>query len=254
MDKRFIFSAANLLLRPLFNIISPKDWLKSRSRRLGLRYVDIGGMWPAEGYVSVRLSPYDFYGVPTTRWSSKAFEFDCARGALLQTENRLGSAGLSISFDVSKGLPFYDSTVAGINMSHVLEHFTRSDGLQLLVDCRRVLEPNGILRISCPDLKRYATAYAAEDRAFFESAEIGWANRYDRLETLGDRFISKAYDNDLKYGHKWFYDAVGAIYLIREAGFEKWEERKLHQSALPNIEAVEPAFRAAESFYVEANK
>ena len=26
----------------------------------------------------------------------------------------------------------------------------------------------------------------------------------------------------------------------REAGFAKWEERKLHQSALPNIEAVEP--------------
>ena len=71
MNKRFIFSAANLLLRPLFNVMSPKDWLKSRSRRLGLRYVDIGGMWPAEGYVSVRLSPYDFYGVPTPRWSSK---------------------------------------------------------------------------------------------------------------------------------------------------------------------------------------
>ena len=108
--------------------------------------------------------------------------------------------------------------------------------------------PTEILRISCPDLKRYATAYAAEDRAFFESAEIGWANRYDRLETLGDRFIGKAYDNDLKYGHKWFYDAAGAIHLIREAGFEKWEERKLHQSALPNIEAVEPAFRRQKAF------
>src|ERR1700730_1293367 len=254
MNKRLIFTAANLLLRPLFHLISPKAWLRSRSRRLGLRHLDLGGMWPAEGYVSVRLSPFDFYGVPTTRWSSKTFQFDSARSALLATEHGFRTAGLSISYNVSNGLPFDDNTIGGINLSHMLEHFTRSDGLRLLVDCRRVLEPNGVLRISCPDLKRYATAYSTRDRAFFERADIRWADRYRGLETLGDRFIGKAYDNDLNYGHKWFYDAESAIQLVREAGFVCVEERMLHQSTLPNIEAVEPTYRAAESFYVEAYK
>jgi hypothetical protein len=32
------------------------------------------------------------------------------------------------------------------------------------------------------------------------------------------------------------------------------EQRSLHQTALPNIEAIEPAYREAESFYVEAYK
>jgi hypothetical protein len=56
----------------------------------------------------------------------------------------------------------------------------------------------------------------------------------------------------LIHGHKWFYDVANQ--LILEAGLARAEQRLLHQSALPNIEAVESAYRAAKSFYVEAYK
>src|ERR1700691_3757462 len=110
MNKRPIFVAANLVLNPVFRIISPKAWLQSRSRRLGLRHLDLGGMWPAEGYISIRLSPFDFYGIPKINWSSKTFQFDDARGTLVATDYRFRTAALSISYNISKSLPFDDDT------------------------------------------------------------------------------------------------------------------------------------------------
>lgn len=97
-------------------------------------------------------------------------------------------------------------------------------------------------------------AYANDAAAFFERADIRWATRYEGLTTLSDRFIAKAYDNDLVYGHKRFYNAESAILLAREAGFTRVEERAMHDSALPNIAAVEPVYHEGESFYVEAYK
>ena len=139
-------------------------------------------------------------------------------------------------------------------MSHFLEHFTRDDALKILKECFRVLKTDGVLRISCPDLLRYAKAYVNRDAGFFDSVHIQKACLYENLTTYGDRFISKAYDNDLAYGHKWFFDAESAIELIGLAGFTKVEERSLHESLLPNITDVEPAHRVYESFYIEAIK
>ena len=254
MNKQFIVATANLALKPLFRLFSPRSWLTAQMRNLGVRCVDLGGYWPAEEYVSVRLSSVDFYGIPKVEYRTSNFDFNNDRAELVRTDRRLAKPALSIVYNVSRSLPFEDSSIGGINMSHMLEHFRRDDGLRLLAECRRVLELGGILRISCPNLRRYAVAYANNDAAFFESAEIRWANRYPGLTTLGGRFAGKAYDNDLVYGHKWFYDAESAILLAREAGFSRVEERAMHNSALPNIAAVEPVYRGGESFYVEAYK
>lgn len=252
MKKQLIVAVANLALKPLFRLVSPGPWLKTRMRTLGLRHVDLGGYWPAEDYVSIRLSSVDFYGIPKVENTTSDFNFDVDRGELVRFDRALSKPALSIIYDVACGLPFGDGSIAGINVSHMLEHFTRDDGRRLLADCRRVLEPNGCLRISCPDLRRYAVAYANADATFFERADISWANRYRGLTTFGDRFIGKAYDNDIMFGHKWFYDAESAMLLAREAGFARVEERAMHESSLPNIAAVEPAYREGESFYVEA--
>jgi predicted SAM-dependent methyltransferase len=119
-------------------------------------------------------------------------------------------------------------------------------------DLYRIFEPGGILRISCPDLLVYAKAYVNRDSSFFDSVPIQKACCYEGLTNYGDLFISKAYDNE--NGHKWFYDAESAIQLLHEAGFSKAQEKKVHESNLPNIEVVEPGFRAVESFYVESIK
>lgn len=61
--------------------------------------------------------------------------------------------------DIGKGLPFPDGHFRAVYASHVLEHFDPDDGLRLLRECRRVLEPGGIARIVVPDLEAIAGAY-----------------------------------------------------------------------------------------------
>jgi len=81
-------------------------------------------------------------------------------------------------WDLQKDLPFPDESFDVVYHSHVLEHFSKADGLQLLNRCRRVLKPNGILRVAVPDLERIAQLYlqALEKAA---SAGHGGQAEYD---------------------------------------------------------------------------
>jgi predicted SAM-dependent methyltransferase len=62
-------------------------------------------------------------------------------------------------WDLQKDLPFPDETFDVVYHSHVLEHFSRADGVQLLARCWRVLKRNGVIRIVVPDLERIAHQY-----------------------------------------------------------------------------------------------
>lgn len=60
-----------------------------------------------------------------------------------------------VNANVIDGLPFDDSSVDGILMSHILEHFTMNDAFLVLRHCWHVLKPGGILRISVPDPAKF---------------------------------------------------------------------------------------------------
>jgi SAM-dependent methyltransferase len=65
------------------------------------------------------------------------------------------------------GLPFPDNYFDVVYSSHVLEHFTRDQGLFLIREAHRVLKPGAILRIVVPDLegscREYLRILAKED-------------------------------------------------------------------------------------------
>jgi predicted SAM-dependent methyltransferase len=218
----------------------------------GIKYVNLGGYRPAVGYLNIQLSPVELYGLPSICHNTISLSYDETTAEISQTAVPLDSPGLSLHYDITNGLPLESCSVTGINMSHILEHFTRDEGLAVLRECLRVLREEGVLRVSCPDLKKYAEAYINRDDNFYHSIGIQKACCYEGLTTYGDLFISKAYDNH--NGHKWFYDAESTIQLLKEAGFNEAKEKQLHDSVLPELEFVEPAFRAIESFYVEAIK
>ena len=242
----------NPLLKTYCSWSSPRLSVAKKMELLGINYLNLGGYRPAAGYLNIQLSPVEPYGLPSICHKTVSLSYDETTGEISQTIVELDSPGLSLHYDITQGLPLESSSVAGINMSHILEHFTRDQGLAVLKECYRVLQAKGVLRISCPDLKKYAEAYVNRDDKFYHSLGIEKACCYEGLTTYGDLFISKAYDNH--NGHKWFYDAESAIQLLKEAGFEQAKEKQLHDSVLPEIEFVEPAFRAIESFYVEAIK
>ncbi len=62
-------------------------------------------------------------------------------------------------WDLQKDLPFPDESFDVVYHSHVLEHFSRAEGIQLLARCWRVLKPNGVIRVVVPDLERIARQY-----------------------------------------------------------------------------------------------
>ena len=64
-----------------------------------------------------------------------------------------------IAHNLLKGIPFKDYTFEVVYHSHVLEHFTKDDGVIFLGECHRVLKPGGILRVAIPDLEKIVQNY-----------------------------------------------------------------------------------------------
>ena len=63
------------------------------------------------------------------------------------------------AWDLQAELPFPEASFDVVYHSHVLEHFSKADGLRLLKRCRQVLRPGGTLRVVVPDLERIVQLY-----------------------------------------------------------------------------------------------
>lgn len=88
------------------------------------------------------------------------------------------SAQMVRQWNLQKDLPFPDEAFDVVYHSHVLEHFSKADGLRLLQRCRRLLKPNGTLRVVVPDLERIARLYLeALDKSL--GGDPTWKARYD---------------------------------------------------------------------------
>lgn len=70
--------------------------------------------------------------------------------------------------DISMPLPFCSETFDGILLSHVIEHFDCMASVRLLVECRRILKPFGVLIVSVPDASYFRSV---RDEDTLENAE-----------------------------------------------------------------------------------
>lgn len=64
-----------------------------------------------------------------------------------------------IAWDLKKGIPFPKNSFNVVYHSHLLEHFTKTSAREFLMECRRVLRPEGIIRVVVPDLESIARTY-----------------------------------------------------------------------------------------------
>lgn len=85
-----------------------------------------------------------------------------------------------IAHNLLKGIPFKDHSFDYLYHSHVLEHFSKDDGVLFMRECFRVLKPNGIIRIAIPDLETIARNY------------IFWLEK--GISNLDDDLIKANYD------------------------------------------------------------
>lgn len=83
-----------------------------------------------------------------------------------------------IAYNLAQGIPFPDNSFDVVYHSHVLEHFSKTAAKSFLLECYRVLCPQGILRVVIPDLEQIARTYiTALELASSGSQE--WAANYE---------------------------------------------------------------------------
>lgn len=65
--------------------------------------------------------------------------------------------------DLTKKLPFPNSSVDEIIIQDVLEHLTKEDGEKLILECSRVLPVNGKIKIRIPDIFSIIKKFKGQD-------------------------------------------------------------------------------------------
>lgn len=124
----------------------------------------------------------------------------------------------------------------GIFTEHVLEHFYIDDAHKLLQECLRILKPNGILRISVPDLQQHIQTYCElkNTKEAYRAAEV--------IRNLTQEYLHLSV---------WDYDRLE--YELQCIGFSHIQKRSYLQgndkSLLFDLEC-----RSKGSLYVEARK
>jgi predicted SAM-dependent methyltransferase len=122
------------------------------------------------------------------------------------------AAAPNIVWDLTWGLPAKDASCRLIYCEHLLEHLAVRDGLSLLAECRRVLQPGGILRVAVPSL----------DVLIDKSSKGDWRDQ-DWMTWPEYQFIrTRAEMLNIAFrwwGHQWLYDREELHRRLKEAGF-----------------------------------
>jgi len=159
--------------------------------------------------------------------------------------DRARGPAVDVVWDLRHPLPFSSDSFLAIFCEHVLEHLTKPDAADLVRECRRILQPGGVIRLSTPDAERFLRSYAT-DRSFLFHPGFAEAVEMplDRINLMMREFGQ----------HLWVYDADSLVFLLQRAGFSKVIPQAFGQSIHPLMKDIDSSAREFESLYVEATK
>jgi len=166
--------------------------------------------------------------------------------------------------DCRKKLPFKDNQMDYVYTSHLIEHFSKYEAINMLNECFRILKPGGYIRVIVPDLELLARKYVECDHNFFLA---NTDKRHAKDIVLADLFnmwfyteknrepISSFYGSlyhKFTRGHKWLYDFESLSLMLKDCGFIDIKRRKYREGNVPDLEFLDH-FQET-SLYVEAMK
>jgi predicted SAM-dependent methyltransferase len=131
-------------------------------------------------------------------------------------------------WDLTGSLPVASGSIRYIFTEHFIEHITRTQALALMTECRRVLEDDGVLRVSTPDLRFLVEQYG--EARIVEWCDVGWS------PPTPCAMVNEALR---LWGHKFIYDKPELILLLRDAGFTRIEAAAWHQSRHAALRCLE---------------
>ena len=208
----------------------------------------------AEHFIVV---PYPFKNAVNELWEKRgeSFFFMC-RNKKVRKLN-LGCGGNRIpgwenhddEVDISKPLPFGDSSFDFILAEHVLEHIHVQEGYRFLEEAYRTLKPDGVLRLCVPGVDRIFQGYSDMYGRFIESAGFGPATRKGAVEAI-----------IFNHGHRSTWTGEMLSLLLQAVGFtpECAEPRQSRHAELVDVDGhwkvIGEAYNTLETIVMEAVK
>lgn len=144
--------------------------------------------------------------------------------------------------DFLKPLPFPESSVQMIYSSHLLEHFNYSELFNFLMECHRILVPNGIFSAAVPNARIYLDAY--HNPANFN------VDVFCRHKPAYHGNSKIDYVNYIAYmagHHRYMFDDENIVNILTNSGFTNARTRDFDE----HLDVKE---RKIQSIYVEAEK
>jgi SAM-dependent methyltransferase len=143
-----------------------------------------------------------------------------------------GDGEAVIGWDLRTGLPFPDRSCDAAYSSHAIEHFDRDGARRFLAECRRVLKPDGILRLVAPDLEGIARTYL-ECLEAANRRDPGAVDRYEWIviELLDQLVRHRSGGEMLKYWSR--VDVPAEDFVAARVGIEYWRARAHCKGATP---------------------
>lgn len=158
----------------------------------------------------------------------------------------------NVYVDLREPLPFPDEAFDFAFCEHTIEHIHYADARAFLRECRRVVKPGGILRITTPDLQSYLQLFAVprrpEDERVLAALYDNWilpgfheARHYRPLTATPDPVFVL---NDLfrNYEHCFVYDAPTLRAVLIDAGFSAVKQTPPCESEHSELCAIETHF------------
>ena len=123
-----------------------------------------------------------------------------------------------IPHDIRTRLPFEDDSISYIFASHLIEHLSIEEGIEFLKECYRILKPNGIIRLSAPDLLILSKKYLGGKMNEFDDLNP----EYKNYGTQATKFWQLAWS-----GHQAGYDYSALKEVLLKAGFDEKPIKKM---------------------------
>jgi predicted SAM-dependent methyltransferase len=164
-----------------------------------------------------------------------------------------------LHLNAAEPFAFKNDQFSFIFSEHMIEHVPYLGGHLMLSECFRVLKPNGILRISTPDLFFLIKLYGGE-RSQLENDYINWATTtFINYAPYHDAaFVINNFVRD--WGHQFIYDETTLRTSLERAGFTNVTKCELNQSEhkeltnLENVDRMPGGFLKLETLTLEATK
>ena len=141
----------------------------------------------------------------------------------------------------------------------MLEHLKITRVEHFFKECFRVLKPDGIFRITVPDLELVARKYVEKDHEFFEpylkKGEVRRASgnkKFWMVRSYGG--VLNMFGTPYYSRHRWFYDYDTIKLCAEEVGFKNIVRQFFEKSQAAALSKMDREHRQFETVYVEMTK